>query len=160
MRNIISKITIALVLASVSIICNAEEPSDIDKAVDKMISKYENTEGVECLRVVKGEGLNLIKMMFNKEFGRQFMKGVTSIMIMEYGNASETVCQSIHNDIEQFSDVLEEFDPGEEVQFGENEYFRCFASKVDSDSMSDFLIIVEGDGEKMLMYMGGKIIVE
>lgn len=138
----------------------ATVPTKVDKAVENMVSKYEDKQGVECLRVVKGEGLELIKMMLNKEFGRKFMKGVTSIVIMEYSDAPADICQSIRDDLDMFTSVLEEFDTSAEKELSSSEFVRCFIGKMDSESISDFVVVMEDDGEKMFMYMGGKIIME
>lgn len=138
--------------------CLASNPSEVDDEVMKIVRQYENIEGVECQVFVKGEGLDIIKMALNREFGRKFMKGVTSIVVIIYTEASEEVCKSFRSSLDVFTSLLEEFDPGED--FAEGEYVRCFAKPGEDDSMSDFVIAVEGAGEKMFMYMGGSIVVE
>ncbi|MBQ5827198.1 MAG: hypothetical protein IIW47_00205, partial [Bacteroidales bacterium] len=57
---------------------------DVGKTVKEIAEKYQDSTGVECMTIVKGEGLNLVKMMLKKEFGKQFIKGVTSITIIDY----------------------------------------------------------------------------
>ena len=138
----------------------AQEVSEADKAVSQLVDKYESVPGVECITAAKGNGLDLIKMMFNKQFGKSFMKGVTKIIIIEYSDASDEVCQSVHKDLDHFLSFLEEFNFGDEKKFSENKYMRCFASGVDSSSLSDFVIALENDESKMVMYMAGKIVVE
>lgn len=154
------KPVLAALFVMIGVSAFAAVPSKVDKAVENLVSKYEDKQGVECLRVVKGEGLELIKMMLNKEFGRKFMKGVTSIVIMEYSDASADICQSIRNDLDVFTSVLEEFDISAEKELTSSEFVRCFIGKVDSESISDFVVVMEEEGEKMFMYMGGKIIME
>lgn len=139
----------------------ASGPDKVEEAVKEMVRQYENTEGVECLEIVKGEGLDLIKMMLRKEFGKQFMKGVTAIIIIEYGEASEEVCISIRKSIDAFSALLEEFKPEEDEDvFAECDYMRCFVRASDNGNMSDFLIAIEHEGDRTMMYMNGEIIIE
>lgn len=152
---------ITLVLSLIiSTLCFAANQSALDEAVKSFIQQFENTEGVESHVFVKGEGLDLVKLMLNKEFGKKFMKGVTSIAIMDYSKASEAVCSSIHEKMGVFTSMLEEFDFGQEEDLQENEYIRCFAHENESGSLSDFVIAVEGENGKLFMYMGGEIIVE
>lgn len=139
----------------------AGNPAKAEQEARKLAAKYENTEGVESMAIVKGEGLELIKMMFKKEFGKKFMKGVTSIIIIEYTGASESVCASIRKDIDIFSSLLEEFDFLDKMEEAKNQdYIRFFAHTIATDRLSDFLIISEDKETKMMMYMGGEIIIE
>ena len=43
----------------------------------EIVKKYDDNNGVSCVTVAKGSGLEMLKMVFNKEFGKEFMKGVT-----------------------------------------------------------------------------------
>lgn len=110
------------------------------------------------MTVVKGGGLEMLKMMFNKEFGKEFMRGVTSITLIEYSDASEETCTTLHKDLDVFLSLLQEFDVSKEKQFADNDYIRCFASATESDTLSDFVIALENDESKMIMYMAGKIV--
>ena len=110
----------------------AQSPSKAADVMKEMVNKYETTDGVECIVATKGNGLELIKMMFNKELGKGFMKGVNSITIIEYNSASQATCTAIKNDLEQFQSILQEFE----------------------------MMLLEDDSSKMLIYMEGKIVVE
>ena len=66
----------------------AQVPSQAEKVVGELVKKYENVEGVDCLSVVKGGGLEMVKLMLSKELGRSFMKGVTSIYV--HGRQNKT----------------------------------------------------------------------
>lgn len=138
----------------------AAQPDKIDDTVLKLAQKYENVEGVECLVVVKGEGLELIKMMLKKEFGKKFMKGVTAIVIIDYSNAAEDTCQALHKELDIFTSMLEEFNLNEEEGFSDSQFVRCFANESGSGVLSDFVVALEDGESKMILYMGGEIITE
>ena len=138
----------------------AQPTASVERTVKEIVKKHENTKDVTCLTVVKGKGLEMVKMMFNKEFGKDFMKGVRSITIIEYTDASKETCEVLHKDLDAFLSLLEEFDVSKEKQFSDNDYIRCFASTTDDKSISDFVIAIENDESKMILYMAGKIVVE
>jgi hypothetical protein len=138
----------------------AQSPSQAEKAARELVRKYDGSDGVECIVATKGNGLGLYKMMLNKEFGKDFMKGVTSITIIDYSSASEDVCIALRKDLDVFVSILEEFDLSDDKDYARNEYIRCFASIMDSDTISDFVFAMEEGSSKMLMYMAGRIIVE
>ena len=74
MKNFMKRIASLIVMIMMAVVSvYAQEPSQVEKMVDELVKKYENIEGVECLSVVKGGGLELIKMMLNKELGKSFM---------------------------------------------------------------------------------------
>lgn len=143
-----------------SVDCHAQQSADVQRTMDGIVMKHEESQGVSCIKVVKGKGLEMLKMMFNKEFGKDFMKGVSSITLIEYGDASEETCKALRKDMDAFLALLREFDVSKERQFDGNDYLRCFASVTDSATLSDFVIALENDNSKMLMYMAGKIEIE
>ena len=130
--------------------------------MNEIVKKHDGKDGISCLTVAKGSGLNLIKAMLNKEFGRDFMKGVNSITLIEYSDASAETCKTLHKDLDAFLSHLKEFDVNEEKTFSDNNYTRCFASISDEESgtISDFVIAMEDDKSKLLVYMAGTIKVE
>lgn len=74
------KVVILTILCMMTMIVSyAQKTSDIEVKFNELIQKYENVKGVDCVSVTKGSGLGLVKAMLNKEFGKDFMKGVTSI---------------------------------------------------------------------------------
>ena len=153
----IHTILIALfVIASVN--CHAQQSQSVERTMNEIVKKHEGSQGVNCMTVVKGGGLEMLKMMFNKEFGKEFMRGVTSITLIEYSDASEETCMTLHKDLDAFLSLLQEFDVSKEKQFADNDYIRCFASATESDTLSDFVIALENDESKMIMYMAGKIV--
>ena len=138
----------------------AQELSQVEKMFDEMVKKYENIEGVECVSVVKGGGLEMMKMLLNKELGKSFMKGVTSITVIDYSDASQETCSALHHDLDVFTSMFEEFDVSEEPSFSDNDYLRSFASVSDDGTVSDFIIAMENEDSKSIMYMAGEIKVE
>lgn len=139
---------------------HAADPVKVNAAVDKIIQKYADKEGVDHHTFVKGEGLEFIKMMLNKEFGRKFMKGVKKIVIIDYEAASAEVCSSLHDDLMVFSTLMEEYDVTEMEDYEETGYVKFFASPNDSGSLAQFLVVVEEGDDKMFMFMDGEIIIE
>ena len=137
----------------------AQETSRVEEKVNEIVKKYENTEGVESITLTKGVGLNLLKATLNKSLGKSFMKGVTSITVIDYSNASEEICASLRKEIDGFLTILKEFDLGKEKQFSELEYLRCLASE-NNGSISDFVLAMEQSSTKSIMYMAGEIKVE
>ncbi|MBR5299586.1 MAG: hypothetical protein IKU36_04950 [Bacteroidales bacterium] len=137
--------------------CFAQQATDVQGTMNMIVKKHEASEGVNCLTVAKGSGLELVKMMFNKEFGKEFMKGIKSITIIEYTDASEETCMVLRKDLDTFLDLLQEFDLSQEEQFANNDFLRCFASASDTSTISDFVIAIEDAEAKMLMYMAGNI---
>ena len=158
LRKFYSILTFLLFAAFVN--CHAQSSTNVASIMNEIVKKYDNCEGVNCMSVVKGGGLEMIKMTLKNEFGKDFMKGVTSITIIEYSDASEELCVTLHKDLDAFLSILQEHDVSKEKQFSDNDYIRCFSSTSDSGVLSDFVIALENDDSKMLMYMAGKIEVE
>ena len=160
MKRFLIKITMLAALFTMAFATAfAQNSAKVESTFKEIMKKYEGTEGVECISVVKGQGLELIKAMLRKELGRSFMKGVTSINIVEYGEASEETCASLRKDLDVFLSLLNEFEVGEEMEFADNDYLRCFADDSE-DVLSDFVIAMEHGEVKMLMYMAGEIRLE
>lgn len=136
----------------------AQVPSQAEKVVGELVKKYENVEGVDCLSVVKGGGLEMVKLMLSKELGRSFMKGVTSITIIDYSSASQETCLSLRKELDAFLSILEEFDISEDNSFADCDYIRSFALTSETEeSISDLIIAMEDKNTKSIMYMAGKI---
>ena len=138
----------------------AQGSSKVEEKVNAMIEKYDGVEGVDCITLVKGRGLEMIKMAFNKEFGKDFMKGVNSITIIDYSDATPETRQAIHKELDGFLTLLEEFNVGNEKQFADNDYIRSFAKPSGTKTLSDFVIALEKEDSKVIMYMAGDIKVE
>lgn len=151
---------LGLLLALVTINVYAASTEEVGKAVDEIAKKYEDISGVEVIAVTKGNGLELVKMMLKKQFDKEFMRRVTSITIISYSDAAADVCESMRKDIDKFVSILEEFDLSGNKEFSQNEYVRCFAQRTESGTLSDFVVAMENDQVKSVIYMAGEIVVE
>lgn len=159
MNRFIIRTALVAALFFCAVISQAQETSGVETAVKEIVKKYDGKDKVNCMSIVKGGGLELVKMTLNKEFGKSFMKGVTSITIIDYSDASEATCAALRKELEVFSSLLQEFNLNEEKQFSDNDYIKCFAYE-NSGVLSDFVVALESDKSKTVMYMAGKIIVE
>ena len=161
MKLYIQKIALCIALALTTMVnVYAQAPSKVENKVNALVKKYENVKGVDCTTVTKGMGLNMVKMMFNKQFGKEFMKGVTSITIIDYSNAPQQTCTALRKELDAFTTLLKEYNLGNEKEFANNDYIRSFASPIDDKTISDFIVAVENKDSKVIMYMAGKIKVE
>ena len=161
MKYFLKRIALLIVMIMMTFVsAYAQEPSQVEKMFEDLVKKYENVEGVECMCVVKGGGLEMMKMLLNKELGKSFMKGVTSITVIDYSGASQEVCSALHHELDAFTSMLEEFNVGEEPSFSDNDYLRSFASVSDDGTISDFIMAMENEDAKSIMYMAGEIKVE
>lgn len=138
----------------------AQEPSKIEIKVNELVKKYDDVKGVDCMTVKKGLELKMVKMMFKKQFGKEFMKGVTSITIIDYSDAPQQTCLSLRKEFDVFNSLLQEIKIGEEKDLADIDYIRSFATKKDDNTLSDFIVVSEDNKNKVLMYMAGKIKVE
>ena len=158
MKHLIKKILILVVLCMTTIeVGHAQESSKVEAKVNELVKKYENVKGVDCMSVTKGLGLSMVKMMFNKQLGKQFMKGVTGITIIEYSDASQQTSMALRKELDEFLPLLQEFELGEQKESSENDYMRSFATTLDNNTISDFIVALETKDSKIIMYMSGKI---
>ena len=161
MKELLKKIALLVVLTLTAVATvNAKEISQVEKKMNQLVKKYENIKGVDCTVIEKGFGLNMVKLMFNKQFGKEFMKGVTGIIIIDYSDATPQTCQALRKELDAFISLLEEFKLDNEKEFAGSNYIRSFARPLDKKTISDFIIAMEDNDSKIIMYMAGKIKVE
>lgn len=161
MKNSVKIIVLFMALSIISIGgAYAQEPSKIEIKVNELVKKYDDVKGVDCMTVKKGLELKMVKMMFKKQFGKEFMKGVTSITIIDYSDAPQQTCLSLRKEFDAFSSLLQEIKIGEEKDLADIDYIRSFATKKGDNTLSDFIVVSEDNKNKVLMYMAGKIKVE
>ena len=157
MKLILKKIALVVASCMMTMIAYAQEPSTIGTKIDELVQKYEKTKGVEAVTINKGLGLNIVKKMLNKQFGKEFMKGVTSFTIIEYSKASDQTIQDLRQDFEALAPLVDEIEVGDTKEFANNEYIRCFASPIDSITATNFVVASENKDGKMIIHMSGKI---
>lgn len=139
----------------------AQQQSNIEVKVKEIVKKYENVNGVECMVIDKGIGLGLVKMMFNDQFGKNFMKGVESIVVIDYSDASKGVVLSMRNELDTFKTMLEEVDTSDDEELAASDYVRSFMKvSADEKTLSDFIIAIEDKESKTMLYMAGKMKLE
>ena len=138
----------------------AQESSKADVKFGEIANRYKDVKGVMCITAAKGSGLGLFKAMLNRQFGKDFMKGVTSITLIEYSGASDDVRAALRGDLDVFSTILKEFDISKEQQFADSSYAKCFASELASGALTDFIVALESDKSKVMLYMSGEIKVD
>ena len=138
----------------------AQEPSQVETKIKEIVKQYDAVKGVDCITVAKGSGLGLIKVMLNQQFGKDFMRGVTSITIINYSEASPESCQALRNEIDQLATLLQDFKLGDNKEFSEYSYIRSLAAIAGENAISDFIVAMESKDVKTIMYMSGKIKVE
>jgi hypothetical protein len=138
----------------------AQSPSKVDTKMHEIAAKYEETDGVDCIAVVKGEGLELVKLMLRKEFGKSFMKKVTSIVIIDYSSATAPICEALRKDVEPCLAMLEEIDPKDGGEGADNEGMKCYIKSLGANKLSDFLVMLEDKENKTMLYLGGEITFE
>jgi hypothetical protein len=165
MKQIVKKVILFVALCVIATsYCYAQEPSKVETKVKEIVKRYEKVKGVESVTVSKGRGLGLVKMMLSEQLGKDFMKGITSIIIINYSDAPQEVCLELRKEFDSFKSILQEFDPdkgkdkSKEKGASDDGTTRGFASISESDkSVSDLIISIEDKESKMIMYMAGKI---
>ena len=130
----------------------AQEPSKIEIKVNELVKKYDDVKGVDCMTVKKGLELKMVKMMFKKQFGKEFMKGVTSITIIDYSDAPQQTCLSLRKEFDAFSSLLQEIKIGEEKVLADIDYMRIFTAKKDDNTLSDFIVVSEDNKQSINVY--------
>ena len=110
MKNMMKRIALLIALVLMTFVGGyAQEPSQVEKTIDAIVKRYDDVDKVECITVTKGNGLEMFKMLFNKQFGKDFMRGVTSITVINYSDASEETCLALRKELDAFVTLLEEF---------------------------------------------------
>ena len=142
---------------SIFAVSYAQEPSNVELKVKEIVKRYKSVKGVDSMTAVKGRGLEMIKLMFNKQFGKDFMSGVKSITIINYTDASPEVCQALHQEVDTLASSLEELKSDNSNGDSEYSYARTFASSSENNKISDFIIALESNESKIIMYMAGDI---
>ena len=133
---------------------SAEQPTNIEESVKNIAKEFEKAKGVDCMILEKGLRFGLVKEAFKAKFGKEFMKDVTSIVIIDYSKASSEVAETFRKRIDTFSTALQELKSEKEKSTEEGKYEKCYA-KVDGTNLSDMMIIVEDKESRFYLYMGG-----
>lgn len=143
---------------STAAMAQSGQGTEIRKQMQSIANKYEQKSGFDIMTAVKGEGLELIKVMMRKEFGKDFIKGVNIIIMADYAEASKSDSALFRSEVMRLKRYCENIDIPEELLKEENGV-TDFMVKVDSSGeyMTDFIIIHEAGNERSMVYFGGKI---
>ena len=157
MKNLF-RFALVFAFVFVSWTASADEPVNIEDSVKKMAKEFENTAGVESMVLDGGLGLALVKSMFKAKFGKEFMKDVTTMVLIEYSKASKEVAETLRKKFDSFSGTLQELKLNK-GDLEEGQYAKCYA-KIETPKISDMMIILEDKESRLYLYMGGKLNVE
>lgn len=147
----------ALVTLSLSAMAQSAETQSCRKAVQKFAEKYEDSERITSLVLVKGSGLEMMKLALRKEFAKDVIKGVDMIVLVEYADATESEADAIRSEVETLAKGLEKVEIPEGEKPKANRLGTYIQVSADGKSISDMLIIIEEGDEKCVMYFGGVI---
>lgn len=127
------------------------------EAMKTLAKKYEDGDKISSMILVKGSGLEMMKLMFRKEFGKDFIKGVNMIIIIEYSEATESEATAIRQEVEKLAKGMEQADlPKEDI--ADVKYVRNYFNRsADDKSLSDMIILAEDSKDKCVLYFGGVI---
>ncbi len=153
MKNVLFRLALILAFIFVGWSASAEQPINIEDSVKKIAKEFDKAEGVDCMILEKGLRLGLVKEAFKAKFGNEFMKDVTSMVIIDYSNASSEVAETFRKRIDSFSNVLQDLKSGKEV-VEEGKYEKCYA-KTEGLKMYDMMILIEDKESRIYLYMGG-----
>ena len=158
MKNVLFRSALILAFVFASWTASAVQPVNIEDSVKKMAKEFENTAGVESVVLDGGLGLALVKSMFKAKFGKEFMKDVTSMILIDYSKATNDVANALRKRLDSFSAVLQELELGK-GELAEGQYAKCYA-KIEAPKISDMMIIIEDKESRLYLYMGGKLNVD
>lgn len=121
-----------------------------------MVEQYSKTTGVEGVVCTKGNGLEMIKLMLRKQFGKEFVKGVEEIIIIDYSKADKQVAEAIRTQTESLSASYEQKELPKELV--KDNYMRNFFKLNDSkEIITDMVVLVEGAKNRTVIYFGGEM---
>jgi hypothetical protein len=123
------------------------------KAMQNLAKKYEDSKNITSAVLVKGSGLELMKVMLRKEFS----KDVDMIIIVEYADATESEASVIRSEVASLAKGLEKAELPEDEKPKAKHLATYYKLNADKKSMSDMIILMESDEEKCVMYLGGVI---
>ena len=100
MKNRVLKVALFISLVFTSRVLSAEPMSSVETSVRSMVAELDDVKGVNGMVLQKGRGLGVVKAILKPKLGKEFLEGVTTIIIIEYSKASEEIATSIQNSAE------------------------------------------------------------
>lgn len=147
----------ALVVLSLSAMAQSADTQNPRKAMQNLATKYEDSKNITSAVLVKGSGLELMKVMLRKEFSKDVIKGVDMIVLVEYADATESEADAIRSEVETLAKGLEKVEIPEGEKPKANRLGTYIQVSADGKSISDMIILIEEGDEKCVMYFGGVI---
>ena len=142
----------ALVALSLSAMAQSADTQNPRKAMQN-----EDSKNITSAVLVKGSGLELMKVMLRKEFSKDVIKGVDMIVLVEYADATESEADAIRSEVETLAKGLEKVEIPEGEKPKANRLGTYIQVSADGKSISDMIILIEEGDEKCVMYFGGVI---
>lgn len=137
----------------------AKPSMSVRLSVEQIIAEFKDVKGVNSMILDKGQGLGLVKVFLRPKLGKEFLEGVTSIIIIEHSKASEEVSAAFQSRLNSYATTLQEFKFNDN-EFGGGESVRGYVAIDETMVASDLVMIVEDKGAKLFIYMGGVLEVE
>lgn len=147
----------ALVALSLSAMAQSADAQNPRKAMQDLAKKYDDSKNITSAVLVKGSGLELMKVMLRKEFSKDVIKGVDMIIIVEYADATESEADAIRSEVETLAKGLEKVEIPEGEKPKANRLGTYIQVSADGKSISDMIILMEDDEQRCVMYFGGVI---
>ena len=148
------KVALFISLVFTNHVLSAEPSISVQTSVKQLITELKDVKGVNSMVLQKGHGLGLVKAILKPKLGKEFLEGVTSIIIIEYSKASEDISASIQNRLDSYSATLQKFEFSKN-EFGGGESVKGYVAIDETMTASDLVMIVENKGAKLFIYMGG-----
>ncbi|MBR5138683.1 MAG: hypothetical protein IKV12_03960 [Alistipes sp.] len=144
----------AAVVIAISATAQTLDGSSTRNSMEFMAEKYDDKLGVETFVFVKGRGLETMKLLLRKEMGKDFLKGVDMIVLINYSDASNDTANTIHSEIDSITKDFSQQELPKEMTEGKN-MRNFFKLGDDGKSIHDMIIIIEEETSKNVMYLGG-----
>lgn len=134
----------------------AQPTTSARELVKSMAEKYDGKGGIESMICTKGSGLEMIKMAMRKELGKDFVKGVDIIIIIDYSKADKQTSETISTQIDKLKSGYQQMELSKEMTEGEHlrNYFNFDDEK---EVITDMVMLSEGKEDKYVVYFGGEM---
>ena len=135
----------------------AAQSSDTGRELmTSMVDRYSQNKGVNGMVCTKGNGLEMIKLVLRKEFGKEFIKGVDVIIIIDYSSADKQVAEAIRAQTDTLSASYEQKELPKEMTEGSymRNYFKLSENK---EAITDMVVLMENESTRTVIYFGGEM---
>lgn len=157
MRKIFLRVILAAIFALAGLTASAQQAVSVEESVKQIVSEFDDIKGFNCMVLSQGLQFKIVKEVFKQKFGKEFMKDVTSIVLIDYSKASEENRRAFRSKIEAFSGQLQEFGLNKQ-EAKDGQYTKGFATTHDDAlTISNFMVITESDSSALFLYMGGTL---